>query len=104
MLLPCKSNTKQTFENVMVVPPTPPIFHPSYLLSLMSDFYFKSRFVILSLSSTILDSASPPQIFCPLPPRSYKIFLDKWGWGESEVMSSAMIHYDIQDIGLDKSW
>ena len=61
MLLPCKSETKQkrykNTGNVMGVGwyPYAPLFDPLYLFSFTSDFYFESRFVILSLSSTMLD-------------------------------------------------
>ena len=82
MLLPCKSNAKQKrYKNTYVMGvgwyPMPPIFDPSYLLSFTSDFYFKSRFVILSLSPTILDDGAgggggwgggcPHRFFCPPP-------------------------------------
>ena len=83
MLLPCKSETKQkryknrNYNGRRVVLPTPPFFDPLYLFSVTSDFYFESRFVILSLSSTKLDDGvhtvflAPPPPPPPPPPRYY---------------------------------
>ena len=52
-----------------VVPPTPLFLNPLYVFSLKSDFYFKSGFVILSSSSTVLDDGVHTDFFAP-PPRA----------------------------------
>ena len=58
MLLPCKSNAKQKdtkkCENVMGVG-CYPLRLPFLIPRIFFDFYFESRFIILSLNSTILD-------------------------------------------------
>ena len=69
MLLPCNSTAKQkSYENGngrRGCPPTPIFKSLVSFFSSTSDFYFESRFIILSLSLTTLDDGVFHFFSCP---------------------------------------